>query len=295
MTNKTRMGLSCALSTPFNKDGTIDLHAFSEHAAWTLTHGCDGVTVFGTTGEGASISTRERANTLSYMQGAGFDLGTQVTLGIAAATIEETVEQMHIGYQAGCRAILLAPPFYFPNASEDGLFYWYASVIESLGGEARDILLYHIPSMTRVGVYPSLVYRLKKAFPKVILGVKDSSGNGENTAQLLAENKDLQILVGDERQLAKAVRNGAAGSICGIANLCPAEMRTIAHKGRDNKLIHHAVDAVLVYDFMPAIKALLAHRTGYQGWMRMRPPLSDMATRDARKLVNAFEAIFASE
>ena len=91
MTNKTRMGLSCALSTPFNKDGTIDLHAMSEHAGWTLAHGCDGVTLFGTTGEGASISTRERGLTLSYFAGAGFDLPSQITLGVAAATIAASV------------------------------------------------------------------------------------------------------------------------------------------------------------------------------------------------------------
>ena len=68
----SRIGLSCALSTPFTSQDMIDLPAFSEHARWTLAKGCDGVTVFGTTGEGASVSTKERITTMSYFAGAGF-------------------------------------------------------------------------------------------------------------------------------------------------------------------------------------------------------------------------------
>lgn len=285
------IGLSCALSTPFTAKDMIDLPALAEHAHWTLTNGCDGVTVFGTTGEGASVSTKERIVTMSYFAGAGFDMGT-VTLGVAACTTQEVIDQCRVAYEANCRAILLAPPFYFSSADDAGLFRWYASVFDALGSQLRDIILYHIPSMTRIGISPALVARLKKAYPKAIIGVKDSSGSAENTATLLADHGELQILVGDERQLANAVRNGASGSICGLANLCPKELRPLAVDGKDNAKIHKAVDAVLVYAFMPAIKALLAHRTGYKGWQRMRPPLGDMSAAQSRKLVAAFDQIF---
>ena len=287
----SRIGLSCALSTPFTSQDMIDLPAFSEHARWTLANGCDGVTVFGTTGEGASVSTKERITTMSYFAGAGFDMNT-VTLGVAACTTQEVIDQCKVAYEANCRAILLAPPFYFSSADDAGLFRWYSAVFEGLGGQLRDIILYHIPSMTRVGISPNLVAKLKKAYPKAIIGVKDSSGSAENTATLLADHSDLQILVGDERQLANAVKHGAAGSICGLANLCPKELRPLAMEGKDNAKIHKAVDAVLVYAFMPAIKALLAHRTGYKGWQRMRPPLGDMSAAQSRKLVTAFDLIF---
>ena len=102
-------------------------------------------------------------------------------------------------------------------------------------GNARNVYLYHIPSMTGVPLSVDLVGRLKTAFPGVVVGVKDSSGDWANTEKLLAAHRDLQILVGDERQLARAVRQGGAGTICGLANLLPGIVRKAAHEGIDDR------------------------------------------------------------
>src|SRR5262249_1112323 len=148
-------------------------------------------------------------------------------------SIDDAVAQSLIAYDCDCRALLMAPPFFFPKVDADGAFRWYAQVFERLGARLRDIILYHIPEMTRVGLSHELIARLQRAFPAAILGVKDSNGNWPDTERLLAEQRDLHILVGDERQLARAVRRGASGSICGLANLCPAVLRPLAIDGID--------------------------------------------------------------
>ena len=160
-------------------------------------------------------------------------------------------------------------------------------------GKARNVYLYHIPSMTGVPLSVDLVGRLKTAFPGVVVGVKDCSGDWQNTEQLLAAHGDLQILVGDERQLARAVRQGGAGTICGLANLLPGVVRKAAHDGVDDPRIASAVKAIMRYPFMPAVKTLIAQQRGDAGWRVMAPPLTPSDDADAQRLVNEFEKIFA--
>ncbi len=164
-TKNGRIGLNCALSTPFTKDGAIDLRRMAAHAADVIARGCDGITVFGTTGEGASIAVPERHQALAALAASGMDLRARVIAGVSAATVRDTVEQARAAYELGCRGLLLAPPFYFGESSDDGLFRFFASVFEALGGELRDVILYHIPGMTRNGLSVELTQRLAAAFP----------------------------------------------------------------------------------------------------------------------------------
>jgi len=279
-----RIGLNCALSTPFRASGAIDLPRMAAHASDVIRRGCDGVTLFGTTGEGASIALHERHQALGALAGAGFAMGSQVIAGVAAATAHDAVEQARAGYAFGCRALLMAPPFYFAEAGDEGLFRFFAGVFEALGGDLRDVLLYHIPGMTRNGVSIALTQRLMRAFPGAVIGVKDSNGDSAATARRLKELDGLQILVGDERQLADAVRRGGAGTICGLANIAPERMRPLAIDGADDPTVNAMVDAILGYSFMSAVKAMIAEALGDPAWRVMRAPLEAMPEADAQAL-----------
>src|SRR5262249_5214903 len=156
---------------------------------------------------------------------------------------------------------LVAPPFYLKGVDDEGLFRWFAQLIAALGPDARDFILYHIPPVTAVPLSIALVERLKRAFPEIVIGVKDSSGDAASAASLLTAHRDVLIVVGDERLLAGAVREGAAGTICGLANLCP-EVLLPAIAGREEVRLAQLVDLVVAYPVLSAIKALIAHRTG---------------------------------
>lgn len=286
-----RIGLNCALSTPFDKNGAIDLKRLAAHAGSVIARGCDGITLFGTTGEGASIGIGARHQALAAVAVSGIDMRRQVIAGVSAASIADTVEQARAAYAMNCRGLLLAPCFYFGGASDDGLFRFFASVFEKLGAEARDVVLYHIPGMTRNPISVELTQRLLQAFPEVVIGVKDSHGDWPATERRLKELPGLQVLVGDERQLANAVRHGGAGSICGLANVAPELLRPLAHAGRDDPRIAAMVEAVLGHSFMPAIKALVAEALGDPAWRVMLPPLDPLSAAAARKLAARIDAI----
>ncbi len=188
-------------------------------------------------------------------------------------------------------ALLVAPPFYFGDPAEEDLYRFFAQLFERLGGQARDVILYHIPGMTRVPISPGLTRRLADAFPGVVIGVKDSAGDWAATEERLTQLKDLQILVGDERQLARAVRAGGAGTICGLANVAPDLLRPLAHQGRDDARIGRMVEAILRHAFMPAIKALIAERLGDPAWRTMRAPLTALSAAEGAALHGQIEAI----
>jgi 4-hydroxy-tetrahydrodipicolinate synthase len=290
-----RIGLNCALSTPFTDDGGIDLDRLVGHARWVLANGCDSLTLFGTTGEGASIDLGGRHRALGALAGAGLDMGRQVVAGVAAATVEDAAAQARAGLDAGCRALLVAPPFYFGDVADDGVHAFFARLFERVGAGLRDVILYHIPGMTRVGLSVELVTRLDRSFPGVVIGVKDSNGDWAATRRRLETHPHLQVLVGDERQVAQAVRMGGAGTICGLANICPALLRPLAHDGVDDPRVGWIVDAILAHPFMPAIKALIADRLGDPGWTVMRPPLTPLAAADGHALAAAVRAITAAK
>src|SRR5215218_11431289 len=90
---KHRFGLSLALATPFAEDRSIDLPRLVAHGRQSLADGCDSLTVFGTTGEGASLGLNERNRALGALVGGGVDPKTQLVVGIAASSVEEAIAQ----------------------------------------------------------------------------------------------------------------------------------------------------------------------------------------------------------
>jgi 4-hydroxy-tetrahydrodipicolinate synthase len=295
MQSTDRFGLSCALSLPFKNDLAIDHGRLAAQAHWCLDAGCSSVTVFGTTGEGASVSLTERGEVLDVLLSAGVEPDRQLVGGVSATSIGDAVEQIRILNDAGCRRILLAPPFYFKGVSDEGLYNWFARVGEKVAHRRLSVILYHIPSVTQVSLAIDLIGRLKTAYPDLVMGVKDSGGDWTFTESLLASHGDLAILVGDERHLAAGVRLGANGAISGLANVCPAELLRLVEHGEDDSRIADLVNEVLKYPVTPAVKSLLARRMNDEGWFNVRPPLTRISGQHAEELASAYDRIFSQE
>jgi 4-hydroxy-tetrahydrodipicolinate synthase len=286
--------MSVALTTPFQSSGqssdeVVDARLLA-HAQTLLASGCDSVTLFGTTGEGASIGQAERGRLLDLFEDAGIT-GDRLVVGIAATAAGDAVAQIRAAQAAGSTRVLLPPPYYFKQPFEDGVENWYRSVIEQLEGSSVGIILYNIPSQTAVPLSVELISRLRKAFGDTIIGVKDSSGDWDNTQALLAEHGDFAVLVGDERHLAAAVRKGAQGSIGGMANLDPVSVRRMAIDGEDSPYIVELIELLLKYPLIPAIKGVLAHQSGEPGWNAVRAPLVTLGAGDLQRLTREFDKL----
>ncbi|HVE50134.1 MAG TPA: dihydrodipicolinate synthase family protein [Casimicrobiaceae bacterium] len=279
----TRFGLSCASITPFEPSGAIDVTRLVAHLSRCLEEGCTSLTLFGTTGEGASIGMSQRERALDAAMGAfGAD---RLLVGVMASAVEDAADQANMLLDAGGRGVLLAPPFYFKSADDEGLFAWFSRAIEAMHAP-RGVFLYHLPSVTAVPLSIELIGRVANAFPEVIAGVKDSGGEWSYTKRLLVEHGDLHILVGDERLLARAMRHGASGAINGFSNFCARELAPL-FEGQDLPAITALVDLLLKFPVTPGVKALVAHVRNDQAFARVAPPLVQLAADDAAQLVES--------
>ncbi|TGQ63387.1 MAG: dihydrodipicolinate synthase family protein [Mesorhizobium sp.] len=290
----SRFGLSVALTTPFDPAGRIALPLMTAHARASLDAGCSSVTLFGTTGEGASVGMAERQAVIDAMLAAGI-AADQLVAGVLVDAAEDAAEQSRQALRLGARNILLAPPSYFKNVGDEGLFGWFSAVFTALGALARGMLLYNIPSVTTVKLSLELIGRLRAAFPDVVAGVKDSGGDWAYSEALLKAHGDLIILIGDERHLAPAVRIGGQGAISGMANFAARELRAMAENGTDDPRVEGFVLELLKHPVIPAVKAMVARTSGDERWLTVRPPLEPVTVPARQQLGAAYDRLFATK
>lgn len=265
-----KFGISVAMLTPFEADGSLDATEFAAHALAVLEGGADGVTLFGTTGEGASLSAAERAEGLDAILRAGIP-AAKITLAVYACALADAQAQIATGLAAGVTQFLVPPPFYFPAAEQDGLHAWYARLFETTDAAAR-IILYHIPQVTAVPLSADLVARLLAEFPGRVRAVKDSSCDWPTTESFLKID-GLPVLVGDERLLHRAAGMGGAGSITGCANLYPERLKRVFETGREDPALSAFISAIVAQPVVPALKAVQARASGNPVWENLRAPL----------------------
>ncbi|WP_306143606.1 dihydrodipicolinate synthase family protein [Roseibium sp. MMSF_3412] len=269
-------GILTALLTPFAADGSIDGARLAGHAAQIVNRGVAGVTLFGTTGEGASISAGERSAGISALLDAGLS-GNCIVLGVYGSATTDVAAQIDEGLRAGISRFLVPPPFYFSDAGEDGVFQWFSELLASTGSQAG-FILYNIPQVTGVGISPALTRRLKEGFPERIIAIKDSSGDWANAVQLM-EGKALPVLIGDERLLHKSVPMGCAGSITGVANLYPERLCSIMATSTEDTMLTRTVDRIVALPVIPTLKVLLADALGDPVWENLRAPLTRLTAQ----------------
>jgi 4-hydroxy-tetrahydrodipicolinate synthase len=289
---KSSFGLSCALALPVHQDSSIDFLRLTAHASRSLEAGCSSVTVFGTTGEGASVSLSEREQVLGALLDAGVSLRLHVIGGVTAAAVGDAVDQARMLIDRDCRGVLLAPPFYFKNVTDEGLYRWFSQVFEKIGKRARDIFLYHIPSVTQAPLSIELIGRLKATFPEVVVGVKDSGGDWAYTEKLLRIHGDLTLLIGDERHLAAGLRLGAQGAISGLANVHSERLLKLIETAQDDPSVIELVNEILKFPVTPAVKALIAYRQIDPAWLNVRAPLIALTEAEAAHLADIELRIF---
>jgi 4-hydroxy-tetrahydrodipicolinate synthase len=288
-------GLWCATLTPLDARGNPDVTRLANHVRDLFEHGVEGVAPFGTTGEFPSFSAAERMQGLESLLAAGIP-AARVVPGTGAAALPDAVALTRHAVRAGTPRCLIVPPFFFKDVSDDAVFAYYARLIDAVGEPALRVYLYHIPQFSGVPVRPDVVARLAKAYPAVIAGVKDSSGDYKNTQALLARAPQLSILVGHEPHLPQLLRDGGAGTICGVANVYPAMIAALlkpAVAAADEARIAAFLKVLFSYPFLSAFKAIRAAQTGDPGWNALRTPWMPLdEARHARLLAELADAGF---
>jgi 4-hydroxy-tetrahydrodipicolinate synthase len=297
-------GVLAPVVTPFKADFSPDCERFIRHCQWLLSQDC-GLAVFGTNSEANSMAAEERSTLLDAVVAAGID-PSRMMPGTGCCSIAETVELTAHAVRHGCAGVLMLPPFYYKNVSEEGLYRYFSEVVQRVGDTRLKIYLYHIPPVAIVGITPKLVERLLNAYPNAIAGMKDSSGDWNNTKIFLDAfvQNGFDVFVGSESFLLANLRNGGVGTISATANVNPAAIHKLYRQWNtagdaDNadqqqsklNVVREVFSSRRFPSMIAALKQAIAIYRNDPEWSRVRPPLVELTKEQAKLLAAELKAI----
>jgi len=251
------------------------------------------------------MSAEERSTLLDAVVAAGID-PSRMMPGTGCCSIAETVELTTHAVRHGCTGVLMLPPFYYKDVSEEGLYRYFSEVVQRVGDTRLKIYLYHIPPVAIVGITPKLVERLLKAYPNAIAGMKDSSGDWNNTKIFLDAfvQNGFDVFVGSESFLLANMRNGGVGTISATANVNPAAIHKLYRQWNtagdaDNadqqqsklNVVREVFSSRKFPSMIAALKQAIAIYRNDPEWSRVRPPLVELTKEQSKLLAAELKAI----
>ena len=280
---KAKRGIYAAAISPFDATGRLDTAKLIDYCKHLMSPagGCDGVAPTGTTGEGTSVAMPDRLALPGAFAKAGIP-GESVIFGTGAPSAEDALALTKAALDAGYPNVLVLPPYYYKNPSEEGLYAYFSRLAEGVGDDRLRIYLYHFPQMSSVPLPVSLVTRLKAAFGPVIAGLKDSSGDFEQSRAFIEAtggvDADFDVFPASESFLEVGLAIGSAGTISGSTNAFGALAQKVfqttgAERSAALVPVKAARDVAAKYNMMAAMKQIEAWRSGDDSWLRMAPPL----------------------
>src|SRR5210317_1852474 len=128
-------GVWAASLTPLHADLSPDPRRLAIHVARLLAEGCDGIVLFGTTGEATSFSVPERMELLDRLVAEGVE-PRRLIVGVGCAAAVDTVLLTRAAGHHRVAGVLMLPPFYYKTVTDDDLAAAYGWVFGQLGDDA---------------------------------------------------------------------------------------------------------------------------------------------------------------
>ena len=290
----TRDCLAVAVTTPIGPGFRPDVGLLLERCRQLLADGCDGITLFGTTGEGAEFSVADRMAALDFVVDGGLD-PRRIIVSVGALSIRDVVTLSRHALDRKVDGLLLMPPcVYRGGVTEDGTFRFYTAVIDLLGRPDLRLYLYHFPDICGAPITPNVVRRLDERYPGNIAGIKDSGGDLDFTEALLRRFSHLSIFTGSEIHVPQVLASGGRGTICGLANVMPRLMRAMFDAPTPferRRFIPQILGGDLILSrrpFIASVKAMLADATGNPAWRRVLPPMAELPIIEEARMAADF-------
>jgi 4-hydroxy-tetrahydrodipicolinate synthase len=290
-------GVLSPVVTPFGKDYAPDAERFVRHCRWLLKSGCAGLAVFGTNSEANSMSVGEKRRLLEALVAGGVPAAALMP-GTGHSALSDSIEMTKAAVDLGCAGVLMLPPFYYKGVPDEGLYRNFAEVIERVGDDRLQLYLYHIPPVSQVGISLALIDKLMSKYPGIVAGVKDSSGDWNNTKAMLDAfaKRGFDVFAGSEVFLLDNMRNGGKGCITATGNVNPGAIDQLFKNWRsaDADKLQAGITAtrkiVQKQPMIPALKAAIAHFGNDPKWKTCRPPLIELTENQEKELITDLKA-----
>ncbi|AXA74789.1 dihydrodipicolinate synthase family protein [Achromobacter insolitus] len=275
-------GVFSPVLTPFDEAYRPALGRYVKHCRW-LREQSVGLAIFGTNSEANSLALSEKRSLLDALLEAGVEPSALMP-GTGACALPDAIELTRHAVHSGSMGVLVLPPFYYKGVSDEGLFRYYAELIEGVGDDRLRMYLYHIPPVSQVPLSLDLIDRLLDRYPGQVAGVKDSGGDWNNTAAMIERfaPRGFQVYAGSEAFLLQTLRAGGVGCITATGNVNPGPIVALQQRWQEADAdarqagLNATRNVFGKFPMIPAMKAAIAWKSGDPAWATVRPPLVEL-------------------
>lgn len=230
MKNTIFKGCGTAIATPFTEDG-VNFEEFGKLLEEQIKQEVDAIIVCGTTGESATMTDKERKDTIKF----AIDKvakRAKVIAGTGSNNTRAAIELSKYAESVGADGILVVTPYY-NKTTQAGLIEHYKAIAEAV---TLPIIMYSVPSRTGVNINPETCVELSKI--KNIVAIKEASGNLSQVAKIAALCRDnLDIYSGNDDQIVPILSLGGKGVISVLSNVMPRYTHDMTQKFFDGKIL----------------------------------------------------------
>jgi 4-hydroxy-tetrahydrodipicolinate synthase len=209
-------GIIPPVATPMQANEDLDLPRLKSFLDHLIAEGVHGVFVLGTNSEFYALDEREKqeviATAVAHVAGR-----VPVYAGTGAETTREVVRLTRMAEREGADGVsVITPYFVYPTQQE--VYDHYRRIAEST---SRPVILYNNPA-TCGGVKIDVDTAARLAQLPNVLGIKDSSGDLQNTLEYLRVVPDrFAVMQGRDTLIYPALLFGARGAVPASANIAP--------------------------------------------------------------------------
>lgn len=278
--------LLTAMATPFAADGSVDVEATRRLARHLVETGSDGIVVCGTTGEGPTLSDREK---LELFETVVSEVGAGHTVLANTGTYDthHSVSLTRSALATGVDGFLVVTPYY-SKPPPAGIVAHFKAIAEA--AEGRPVMVYNIPSRVVVNLPPQLLGELGRI--ENVVAVKQATPDLDQARQVV-QDTELTLYAGNDDLVLPFLELGGVGGVCVASHIAGREYRRMidAHRAGDvsaaqaiDESLRPLLDALAVTTNPIPLKAAL-NMLGFEvGSPRL--PLVE-ATDDERRTISA--------
>ncbi|HPQ68346.1 MAG TPA: dihydrodipicolinate synthase family protein [bacterium] len=284
-------GTVCAMVTPWDAQGQLDVAMTHKLANWLADRGVDALFVGGTTGEGILLSEQER-RTLTEEVIAAVGKRVKILVQVGSASTRETASLAAHAQQAGADGIAALAPYYFA-ADRLAMVRHFTTVAAAVPG--LPVYLYNIPGNTRNPITPAIVADVLAQADNVA-GIKDSAKDLVLLQKFLTfANDRFSVLVGSDSVLLPGLAVGCVGGVSAASTAFPEAVVAVVQAFAAGNLsaaqaaqakLNSLLDVLKIGPTPAGYKAVLALRGMNVGGVR--GPLRPLTDEENERLNAAF-------
>ena len=287
-------GVYSAALTPIKEDLTINKDLYLRHCQYLMKQGHDGLAIFGTTGEANSFSIKEKCESIDFLITNKIDPKILIP-GTGSTSVEDSIVMTKHAVQHNVKAVLVLPPFYYKNVTDEGVINYYRKIVEGVGENNFFYILYNIPQSSGVSLNFNIIENLLKLYPKNVVGIKDSSGDTDHMLKTIKYFNNLALFCGHDGLALRVCKRGGAGAITAGTNIAGKLLSYIIHNHKREEeiknfstlqtLMEQIRETLTTSEPISTMKAYFSMIDNISEWNLVMPPLKKIEEPSTHKTV----------